>query len=180
MQLAGKLAAFNLSQRNLLIQPVTSEKLSRPVEQKPRGNTPLAHLENALSGQESPGFGVGEALDDLELICAKPRKTLGAPIGERHHDLDLLRRSHFDSSPNFGEISGPRCDSPSARPAGQTGGSGCPRVTGENKIASFDGHVTGKARIVHHRICGLTVLKLKLGEPPAAVEPYFFESLTIN
>ena len=43
-----------------------------------------------------------------------------------------------------------------------------------------DGHVTGKARIVHHRICGLTVLNLKLGEPPAAVEPYFFESLTVN
>src|SRR5882762_1726006 len=98
MQLAGKLTAFNFRQRYLLIQPVASEKLSRPLEQKPRGNPPLAGLENTLSGRESPGLGVGEALDDLELFLAKPRKTLGAPIGERHHDLDLLWRSHFDSS----------------------------------------------------------------------------------
>lgn len=41
---------------------------------------------------------VGEALDDLELFLSKPRKTLSAPIGERHHDLYLLRRSHFDRS----------------------------------------------------------------------------------
>src|SRR5208283_781162 len=98
MQLAGKLTALNMSQSNLLIQPVTSEKLSRPFEQKPRGNPPLTDLENALPGRESPGFGVGEALDDLELFCPKPRKTLSAPIGERHHGLYLLRRSHFDSS----------------------------------------------------------------------------------
>ncbi len=35
---------------------------------------------------------------NLELFCAKPRKTLSAPIGERHHDFYLLRRSHLGSS----------------------------------------------------------------------------------
>src|SRR5271167_3980283 len=96
MQLAGKLTALNMSQSNLLIQPVASEKLSRPFEQKPRGNPPLAHLVNTLSGRESPGLSVGEALDDVELFFAKLRETLGAPIGERHDDLYLLWRSHFD------------------------------------------------------------------------------------
>ena len=76
MQLAGKLTALNLSQRNLLIQPVTSKKLSRPFEQKPRGNTPLAHLENTLSGREFPGLGVGEALDDFELFLREAAENV--------------------------------------------------------------------------------------------------------
>src|ERR1700733_12853665 len=98
MQLAGKLTALNLLQSNLLIQPVTPEKLGRPFEKKPRRNPSLAHLINTFSGRESPGFGVGEALDHLELFFAKPRKTLSAPIGGGHHDLYLLWRSHVDSS----------------------------------------------------------------------------------
>src|ERR1700738_3080642 len=43
---------------------------------------------------------------------------------------------------------------------------------GEDKVASFDGHVTGKARVVQRLIGGFTVFKLC--EPPAARRGVFY------
>jgi len=42
---------------------------------------------------------------------------------------------------------------------------------GKDKVPSLDGHVTGKARVVHRFICGFTVVEL--GEPPAACRGVF-------
>jgi hypothetical protein len=51
-------------------------------------------------------------------------------------------------------------------------------VTGEDKVASFDGPVTGKAGVVHRLVGGFPVVKLREPQPP--VEAYFLEFLTMN
>src|SRR4051812_46285958 len=94
MQLAGEMTAFELLQGNFLIEPVTAERLSRPLEQIPGRHAAVADLEDLLSRRKTSLLGIGETPDELELRLAQPWETLGAAIGDRHHRLDLFRCSH--------------------------------------------------------------------------------------
>jgi hypothetical protein len=94
MQLAGEMTAFERLQGDFLIEPVTAERLSRPLEQKPGWHATVADLVDLLSRREASRLDIGETLDDLELRFAQPRETLDTAIGDRHHRLDLFRCSH--------------------------------------------------------------------------------------
>jgi hypothetical protein len=92
------LAGLQVPEQGLLIETIARDQLDTALEDEPGRYGAVPDLEQPLTRLKAAWLGVRKTAHDLQLCFPELWEALRATVGDGHHGLDLLLRSHLRRS----------------------------------------------------------------------------------